>query len=315
MTTLRDAFGGALASAGDTIDDLFVVDGDNHLATRTTGFRDRYPDRFVQAGVAEANMVGLAAGLAYSGHRVVACTFAAFLIGRGLQMIRDTIALDRLPVILVGTHAGISVGQDGVTHMALDDVAIMRGLPNMTVVVPSDPRQVTALLPQLLALEAPAYLRISRWGLGEVPTRQGPTLGVPILLETGADCVIVASGLGVFPALEARRTLIAERISVGIMLVHTIKPLDSSAVLEYLETCRAVVVVEESWSKGGLFGAIAELLAENLPKTCLAAGLADTFPDGGTEASLFDAYGLNSDSIAGLVRQAIAMTSGQSPSR
>ena len=304
--TLRDAFGEALLDAGRADPGLFVVDGDNSLATRTSLFRDEFPDRFIQAGVAEANLVGVAAGLAHCGHSVVASTFAAFFVGRALEVIRDAVALDQLPVLIAGTHAGISVGRDGITHMALEDVGIMRMLPNMTVEVPSDESQVRDLLPQLLALRGPAYMRISRWGRGELPPGR-TSVGEPRLLRRGDRCVIVASGLAVHSALEAADQLAAEGLNCGVIGIHTIKPLDGIALRGWLQHYSHVVVAEEGWSTGGLFGAMAEQLGQLGGMPCVPAGVGDVFPDGGAEDDLFEAYGLTAPAIADAVRRSLAL--------
>jgi transketolase len=308
VKTLRDAFGDSLLSLGERYPDLIVVDGDNSLATRTAAFRDAYPDRFIQAGVAEANMMGIAAGLAYSGHRVVAATFAAFLIGRALEVIRDTVVLDQLPVVVVGTHAGISVGRDGITHMALEDVAVTRILPGMTVVCPADEGQVGPLLEQVLRTRAPAYMRVSRWGRGLLPGAHQVRLGSPVRLRDGKNCLIVACGLAVHSAWEGAELLATRGVECGVLAIHTIKPMDWRAFAELASRYECLVVAEEQWSSAGLFGAVSEWLSQYDPKPCIPVGIPDVFPDGGSEESLFEAYGLLPSDIVGAALRAISLT-------
>jgi transketolase len=304
---MRDAFGLALQEAGDLFPDLLVVDADNSTATRTDLFKQRFPDRFVQVGVAEQNMVGVAIGLAQCGYRVVASTFAAFLLGRGWEAIRDGVALEALNVVLVGTHAGISVGRDGITHMALEDVALTRTLPNLGVVVPADGTQVRSLLLDALAVGGPYYLRISRWGLGEItPPQQPVRLQDPIVLRPGRDCLVLACGLMTQVALQAARELEDQGLDCGVVCIHTVKPLAAAAFTQLVQGYPCLVVAEEHWSTGGLFGAVAELVVQVDPKPCVPVGVPDVFPDGGDEVELFRAYGLAAADIRAAVWTAMA---------
>lgn len=304
MITQRDSFGQALTRIGAEMPDLVVLDADNAPATRVAQFATRFPDQFVNVGVAEQNLVGVAAGLALCGFKALACTFAIFLCGRGFEMIRNCIAMNNLPVVLVGTHAGVSVGRDGSTHFAIEDIALMRCMPNMRVVVPADARQIEALLPQVLAQDGPTYFRISRWGTPEVtPAAASVQFGKGLLLAGGEDCCIVATGLMVHAALLARDSLQQVGIRCAVAAIHTVKPLDREFILSLAERYARLVVVEEHSVHGGLYGAIAELLSAELPVPCAAVGLQDTFAEGGAEQSIFEKYGLTPGAIAQAVRK------------
>ena len=302
----RDAFGQALIEAGEILPRLIVVDADNGTATRTSGFAEHFPERFFNVGVAEQNLIGVSVGLALCGNRVVACTFAAFLCGRAFEMIRNCVALNRASVVLVGTHAGISVGKDGATHFATEDIALMRCLPNIRVVVPADNHQVRQLLVDVLMDDVPTYFRISRWGSPEVsPVPLPLVLGRGVLLEEGDECCVIATGLMVHAALSARKILELIGIRCAVAEIHTIKPLDESFILYLAEKYKRLVIAEEHSMYGGLFGAITELLAEQLPTSCIPVGLRDTFAESGTEVDLFRQYGLTAEHIVRAVRKSL----------
>jgi transketolase len=299
----RDVFGQALVKAGEAMPDLFVLDADNATATRITEFAVRFPDRYLNVGVAEQNLIGVAAGLALCGYKVLACTFAVFLCGRAFETIRTCIALNKLPVALVGTHAGVSVGKDGSSHFAIEDIALMRCLPNMQIVVPADAHQINDLLPQVLAQKAPTYLRISRWGTPEVtPYSASVKLGKGLLLADGNDCCIIASGLLVHAALVARESLTQTGIQCAVAEIHTVKPIDRTFVLGLARKYNRLVVAEEHTIHGGLYSAISELLCADLPVRCTPVCLLDTFAEGGSEESIFEKYGLTPGAIEKAVR-------------
>ena len=219
----RDHFGDCLARLGDAVDDLIVLDADNSVATRTAQFARLFPRRFVNVGVAEQNLIGVAAGLALAGLRPLACTFSVFLVDRGFEAIRNAIALNSLPVTLVGTHAGISVGHDGSTHFAIEDIAAIRALPNMRVLVPADEAQITALLSEAVLGSKPTYLRISRWSMPPVtPANATVTIGKGVLLRSGADCAVFATGLMVYPAMVAAEELSSVGIHCAVACLHTL---------------------------------------------------------------------------------------------
>jgi transketolase len=299
----RDVFGQALVKAGEALPELFVLDADNATATRITAFAERFPDRYINVGVAEQNLIGIAAGLALCGYKVLACTFAVFLCGRAFETIRTCIALNKLPVALVGTHAGVSVGKDGSSHFAIEDIALMRSLPNMQIVVPADARQINDLLPQVLAQKVPTYLRISRSGTPEVtPYSASVKLGKGLLLADGNDCCIIASGLLVHAALVARESLAQSGIDCAVAEIHTVKPIDRTFVLGLARKYNRLVIAEEHTIYGGLYSAISELLCAELPVRCTPVCLLDTFAEGGSEESIFEKYGLTPGAIEKAVR-------------
>jgi transketolase len=294
----RDIFGQALARAGEMLPDLFVLDADNATATRLTAFARRFPERYINVGVAEQNMIGIAAGLALCGYRVLACTFAVFLCGRAFEIIRNSLALNKIPVVLVGTHAGISVGKDGSSHFAIEDIALMRSLPHMQVVVPADARQIDELLPQILAQTFPTYVRISRSGTPDVtPALTAVELGKGMILAEGERYCIVASGLLVHAALVARASLLHHGVCCAVAAIHTIKPLDQAFVLALAQRYQHLVVAEEHTIHGGLYSAIAELLCANVPVRCTPVCLFDTFAECGSEESILQKYKLTSEAI------------------
>lgn len=307
----RDTFGHALVKAGTKVPNFIVLDADNATATRVAEFGAQFPERFINVGVAEQNLVGVAAGLALCGFKALACTFAIFLCGRAFEIIRNCIAMNSLPVVLVGTHAGVSVGRDGSSHFAFEDVALMRCLPNMQVVIPADARQIEALLPQVLMQDAPTYLRISRWGTPDVtPSSSAVQLGKGLLVAEGEDCCILASGLMVHSALLAREALQKSGISCAVAAIHTVKPLDRAFVLNLAQQYRGLVIAEEHSTYGGLFGTICELLSAELPVKCIPVCLEDTFAEGGREASIFEKYGLTPHMIARAARKIIGLKQG-----
>jgi len=302
----RDVFGQALVKAGEAMPDLFVLDADNATATRVTAFAERFPDRYINVGVAEQNLIGIATGLALCGYKVLACTFAVFLCGRAFETIRNCIALNKLPVVLAGTHAGVSVGKDGSSHFAIEDIALMRCLPNMQIVVPADAHQIKALLPQVLAQEAPTYFRISRSGTPEVtPPSALVELGKGLLLADGKNCCVIASGLLVHAALKARESLAQAGILCAVAEIHTVKPIDRTFVLSLARQYGRLVVAEEHSIHGGLYGAISELLCTDLPVRCIPVGLLDTFAEGGSEERIFEKYELTPTAIEKAVRKSI----------
>jgi transketolase len=295
----RDVFGQCLVEIGESVDELVVIDADNSTATRTDGFARRFPERFFNVGVAEQNLIGVAAGLALAGMRPLACTFSMFLTGRGFEAIRNTIGLNHLGVTLVGTHAGISVGKDGSTHFAIEDIALMRSMPGMQVVVPADHVQIRELLRQLILQSSPSYLRISRWSMPAVTSRnEDVVVGRGILLRDGEDCVVIATGLMVHPALVAADRLATKGISCAVACLHTLKPLDLPFLVNLATRFEVLVTAEEHNIVGGLHGAVSEVLSQFKPRRCIPVGVRDHFASGGEESQLFEAFGLSSQAIA-----------------
>lgn len=294
----RDDFGECLTEIGKSLSNVVVLDADNSTATRTAEFARTFPSRFINVGVAEQNLIGTAAGLALAGMRPVACTFSIFLVGRAFETIRNLVALDSLPVTLVGTHAGISVGKDGATHFAIEDIALMRSTPNMQVVVPADRAQIRQLLPQVLGQPSPTYFRVSRWSMPPVTEKgQKIALGKGLLLQEGDDCAILATGLMVYPALVAAQQLKSRRIRAAVGCLHTLKPLDVDFIIGLAKKVPAFVTAEEHSVLGGLHSAVSETLTQFSPRRCMPVGIKDTFAESGDETELFEAYGLSSEAI------------------
>jgi transketolase len=304
----RDVFGECLVQQGHELPELVVLDADNSTATRTALFGEVFPSRFINVGVAEQNLVGVAAGLALSGLKPLASTFSIFLCGRAFEIIRNGIALNGLPVTLVGTHAGVSVGRDGPTHFAIEDIALMRSLPGMRVVVPADSIQVRQLLPQILRSSGPTYLRLSRWGLPDVTSGDIPfELGKGHLLRKGSGVCIIATGLMTFYAIQAQRLLVDRGVNCGVAAIHTIKPLDEDFLLQLSRDYDSFVVTEEHSRIGGLFSAVAEFFATQSPRVCIPICINDSFGHGGSEEEIFGALGLTAQNIYDAALRAIAV--------
>ncbi|SRR5579875_744696 len=303
----RDIFGEALLKLGANKPDLVVLDADNAPATRVAAFAEQFPDRYINVGVQEQNLIGVAAGLALSGYKVLVSTFAIFLCGRAFESIRNAIALNRLPVTLVGTHAGVSVGKDGSSHFSVEDIALMRCLPNMQVVVPADARQIRELLPSVVSQTAPTYLRISRWGTPEItPLAASVEFGRGLMLADGADCCIVASGLMAYQAMLARESLALDGIDCAVAAIHTVKPIDHDFILKLAKQYRRLVISEEHSIYGGLYSAVAEQVCAYYPTKCIPVCLCDSFAEGGSPEDIFQKYGLTANVLDQAVRDALA---------
>lgn len=267
----RESYGNALVELGKKHDDLVVLDADLAGATKTGTFKKAYPDRHIDCGIAEADMMGIAAGIATTGKVPFASTFAMFAAGRAYEQIRNSIGYPHLNVKIGATHAGISVGEDGATHQCLEDIALMRQIPGMTVVVPSDDVEAKAAVEAAYEHQGPVYLRFGRLAVPVINDRPDYKfeLGKGVLLREGKDVTIVATGLCVQSALEAADSLAAEGISAEVINIHTIKPLDEDIILKSAAKTGKVVTAEEAFIAGGLGGAVAELLSDKLPTRLL----------------------------------------------
>jgi transketolase len=302
----RDAYGKVLLALGRGNPEVVVLDADLSKSTKTAEFAKQYPDRFFNMGIAEQNLLGTAAGLAVAGKIPFVSTFAVFAAGRAFEQIRNSIAYPQVNVKIVATHAGITVGEDGGSHQAVEDVAIMRVLPNMTVIVPADGEETRQAVLAAAACSGPVYIRLGRL---EVPTLFRPedrfTMGKAKVLRNGGDAAIIANGIMTAVALEAAQQLAAEGIEVTVLNASTVKPLDAEAVIKAAAT-GAVVTAEEHSVIGGLGSAVAEVLAENRPTPLVRVGLQDTFGESGKPQELLEKYGLTKDNVIRAVRQAIA---------
>jgi transketolase len=300
----REAFGEALARVGED-PRVVVLDGDLMKSTYTHLFRERYPERFVEVGIAEANMVGVASGLALSGKLPWCASFACFVAGR-LETIRMSVGYNEATVRLVGTHAGVGIGEDGASQMGLEDVAAMRALPNMTVVQPGDAVETERAVESLLDHDGPAYLRLTRQKVGDV---NGPDyqfeLGRAVVLRDGSDVALLGTGATVHEALAAAEELAGDGIEARVINVHTLKPIDEEAVIAAVRECRRLVTAEDHNVVGGLGSAVAEVLARGETDGARLTVLGvQWYGQSGTSEELFDHYGISARHIAAAARAA-----------
>ncbi len=304
----REAYGAALVDLGAT-HDFVVLDADLAAATKTGMFKKAFPDRFFNCGIAEGNMMSVAAGIAAAGKPVFASSFAMFAAGRAFEQVRNSIGYPHLNVKIGATHAGITVGEDGATHQCNEDIALMRTIPGMTVVCPADATEAYAAVVAALDTEGPMYLRFSRYATEDInaedPNYQF-TLGRGILRREGTDATVVACGSMVSMALQAAETLAAEGISVRVINIHTIKPIDRDILVRAARETGAVVTAEEHSIIGGLGSAVCEVLSEECPVPVLRVGVEDTYGRSGDVPTLLKAYGLTPEHIAERVREAVA---------
>lgn len=304
----RVSYGETLVELGAEHDDFLVFDADLAAATQTAKFKAAFPDRFYNAGIAEGNMMGLAAGVATTGRVAFASTFAMFAAGRAYEQIRNSIGYPHLNVKIGATHAGISVGEDGATHQCNEDIALMRTIPGMTVVVPADDVEARAATRCAYSTDGPFYLRLGRLAAPVIndPESYEFELGRAIVMREGTDATVVACGLMVSVALEAADALAAEGISVEVINMHTIKPLDEDTLLASAAKTGHVVTVEEHSVIGGLGEACAAVLCEKAPVPMRRVGVQDVYGESGPALELLDKYGLNAEGIASAVREMLA---------
>jgi transketolase len=302
----REAYGRALVALGAANPDIVVLDADLAKSTKTIDFKKRFPERFFDFGVAEQNMMGTAAGLAAAGKIPFCSTFAVFATGRAFDQIRQSIAYPRLNVKIAASHAGITVGEDGSSHQSVEDIALMRALPNMTVFVPADAVEVAGAVKAAAALDGPVYIRLGR---APVPVIHGEDFvfrpGEAVLLRPGNDATVIATGIMVAAALEAAAVLAQEGVAVRVLNAHTIKPLDVAAVTRAALETGAVVTAEEHNIIGGLGSAVAEVLGEHCPVPLKRVGIRDTFGESGKPQELLEKYGLTPADIVAAVREVL----------
>lgn len=304
----RDSYGAALVEYAANDPDIVVLDADLAAATKTGMFKKAFPERFIDCGIAECNMIGVAAGLAAAGKKVFASSFAMFAAGRAFEIIRNSVAYPHLPVKICATHAGISVGEDGATHQCCEDIALMRTIPGMMILNPSDDVEARAAIKALLGYDGPAYVRLGRLAVPVINDNENYhfELGKGIELKDGTDLTILATGLTVSMALEAAEMLKTEGISVRVINIHTIKPLDEEIVLKAARETGLLVTVEEHNVIGGFGGAVSELCSEKLPTRVVKIGVNDEFGKSGPAADLLKIYGLSAEHIADIARKAFA---------
>lgn len=295
----RESYGNALVELGKKYDNLVVLDADLAGATKTGTFQKAFPERHIDCGIAECNMMGIAAGLATTGLVPFASTFAMFASGRAFEQVRNSIGYPHLNVKIGATHAGISVGEDGATHQCNEDLALMRTIPGMVVLNPSDDIEARAAVEAAYLHDGPVYLRFGRLAVPVINDRPGYKfeIGKGIVLREGKDVSIIATGLCVNEALQAAEKLAADGVDAQVINIHTIKPLDKELIVSAAAKTGKVVTVEEHSVIGGLGGAVAEVLGENQPTKMLRIGIQDVFGESGTAQQLIQKYGLDSVSI------------------
>ena len=300
----RESYGNALVELGKKHDDLVVLDADLAGATKTATFKKAFPERHIDCGIAECNMVGVAAGLATTGKVPFASTFAMFAAGRAFEQIRNSVGYPKLNVKIGATHAGISVGEDGATHQCNEDIALMRTIPGMVVLNPSDDIEAKAAVEAAYEHVGPVYLRFGRLAVPVINDRPDYKfeIGKAITLREGKDVTIIATGLTVAESLAAAEKLEADGISAEVINMHTIKPLDEEAVIAAAAKTGKIVTVEEHSVIGGLGSAVCDVVAEKAPAKVKKIGINDTYGESGPAVELIKKYGLDADSIYAAVK-------------
>ncbi|MBQ6874072.1 MAG: transketolase family protein [Clostridia bacterium] len=305
----RDAYGKALVELGNTNDKVLVLDADLAKATKTVTFRNAFPDKFIDCGIAESNMMGVAAGLATTGYTVFASSFAMFAAGRAFEQVRNTIGYPHLNVKIGATHAGISVGEDGASHQCCEDIALMRTIPGMVIINPAD--DVEAYQAVLAAADyyGPVYMRFGRLAVPRVNDEATYKfeIGKGITLKDGNDVTIVATGLMVNEALMAAEELKADGIDARVINIHTIKPIDEEIIIKAAKETGAIVTAEEHSIIGGLGGAVSEVICEKAPVPVLRVGVEDTYGRSGPAVELLHLYGLDAAHIVEKAKKAVEL--------
>ena len=302
----RDAYGDALLELGKKREDLVVLDADLSGSTKTGKFAKAFPGRFYNLGVSEQDLIGTASGLSLAGKLPFASTFAVFETGRAWEQIRQTVCYSNLNVKLVATHSGITVGEDGASHQATEDIALMRVLPNMTVIVPSDGNETNQVVNAVADFRGPVYVRLGRSKVPAVmPDDYEFKIGKAYTFQIGRDANIVAIGIMVSMALEAARILKHEGIDAGVLNMATVKPLDTKTLLTAAKRCRVIVTAEEHSVIGGLGSAVSEFLSENHPIRTSRIGLMDNFGCSGRPEELLKLFGLTPENIVKTVKRTL----------
>ena len=295
----RDSYGNALVELGKEHENLVVLDADLAAATKTGVFKKVFPERHIDCGIAECNMMGVAAGLATTGKVPFASSFAMFAAGRAFEQIRNSIGYPKLNVKIGATHAGISVGEDGATHQCNEDIALMRTIPGMVVINPSDDVEARAAVKAAYKHEGPVYLRFGRLAVPVINDREDYKfeLGKGVVLREGKDITLIATGLPVAETLEAAEKLAADGIDAKVINIHTIKPLDEELIVEAAKETGKVVTIEEHSVIGGLGSAVCDVLSEKAPTKVLKIGINNTYGESGPAVELVKKYGLDAESI------------------
>ena len=305
----REAYGKALVELASTNKNVVVLDADVSKSTKTADFKAVAPERFFNMGIAEANMMGVAAGLSTCGKIPFASTFAMFAAGRAFEQIRNSICYPNLNVKICATHAGLTVGEDGASHQAIEDLSLMRSVPNMTVINPADAVETVAAIKAIAEMQGPCYVRLGRMPVANVNDEANYKfeLGKGVTLAEGTDATIIATGIMVEIALEAKEILSKEGINVRVINIHTIKPIDTDLIIKAAKETGAIVTAEEHSVIGGLGSAVTEVVSENCPVPVKRVGVNDKFGESGKPNELLVAYGLTSEAIANKVKEAISL--------
>ncbi|MBC5998062.1 transketolase family protein [Romboutsia ilealis] len=302
----RDAYGKTLLKLGETNDNVVVLDADLSKSTKTNDFSKSFPNRFFNMGIAEQNLIGAACGFATAGKIPFASTFAMFATGRAFEVIRNSVCYPKLNVKICATHAGITVGEDGASHESIEDISIMRSIPNMTVVVPADGIETEKVILEAAKYNGPMYVRLGR---SAVPTLFGEDykfeIGKGTVLRDGNDATIIACGMMVNEAVIAHEELKAEGINVRVINMSTIKPIDRELIVKAAKETKAIVTAEEHSIIGGLGSAVSEVVSEECPVIVKKVGVKDVFGESGTPAELLEKYGLTAKHIVESVREAL----------
>lgn len=303
----RESYGEALRDLANEYENLVVLDADLAAATKTGIFKKAYPERFFDCGIAEANMMGVAAGLASCGKIPFASTFAMFAAGRAFEIVRNSIGYPHLNVKIGATHAGISVGEDGATHQCNEDIALMRTIPGMMIINPCDDVEARAAVKAALDFNGPVYMRFGRLAVPVINDRETYKfeLGKGVVMKDGSDATIVATGLMVNEALEAAKALESEEISARVVNIHTIKPLDKELIRKCARETGVIVTAEEHSVIGGLGSAVAEAVTECCPVPVVKIGVNDEFGYSGPAVELLKKFGLSAENIADKVKEAV----------
>ena len=295
----RESYGNALVALGEKYDNLVVLDADLAEATKTGIFKKAFPERHIDCGIAESNMVGIASGLASTGKVPFCSSFAMFAAGRAFEQVRNSVGYPHLNVKIGATHAGISVGEDGASHQCNEDIALMRTIPGMTIINPSDDVEAKAAVEAAYKMDGPVYLRFGRLAVPVINDRPDYKfeIGKGVVLKEGKDLTIIATGLEVNESLEAAKKLAEDGIDAEVINIHTIKPIDADLIVKSASKTGKVVTVEEHSVIGGLGGAVAEVLSEKCPTKMLRIGVKDTFGESGPAVKLLAKYELDADGI------------------
>lgn len=305
----REAYGKALVKLSNINENVVVLDADLSKSTKTADFKAVAPERFINMGIAEANMMGVAAGLSTCGKVPYVSTFAMFAAGRAFEQIRNSICYPNLNVKVCATHAGLTVGEDGATHQSVEDISLMRSIPNMTVINPADAVETEAAILAIADYKGPCYVRLGRLAVNTINDEKNYKfeIGKGVTLEDGNNVTIVATGMMVDLALQAKNDLSKEGISARVINIHTIKPIDKELLVKAAKETGAIVTAEEHSVIGGLGSAVSEVITEEVPVPVLKVGIKDTFGESGKPGELLEKYGLTTQAIVEHSKKAISL--------